>query len=753
MAFSDLRRKYIARPIFKFAQRALPGLSETERQALTAGDVWWDGDLFTGRPDWQKLLDMGPAALTDAEQEFLDGPVDQLCRMLDEWEINQTRGDLPAEVWDFLKQEKFFTMIIPKEYGGLDFSAYANSEVIRRIASRSLVAAVTVMVPNSLGPGELLMMFGTDAQRDHWLPRLADGRELPCFALTSTEAGSDAAAMQDRGIVCRDTYDGQEVLGIRLNWSKRYITLAPVATVLGLAFKLYDPEHLLGEEEARGITLALVPTSLPGVEIGRRHLPAFQMFQNGPTQGREVFIPMDLVIGGEEQVGKGWPMLMSALSTGRGISLPSLSAAATALTARTTGAYARIREQFRIPIGKFEGIQEALAVLAGNAYQVDAARRLTCAGLDQDLELSVISAIMKVHATSRMRESIEHAMDVHAGKAVIDGPLNYLGDLYRSVPVGITVEGANILTRSMIIFGQGAIRCHPWLLKEMLALEKDDPEQAFDEFDESFRGHFKHGLKTCWRAWVGSWSGGRIGPAPEEGAVKKYYRRLGRYAAGFALLADVALILLGGELKRREMISGRLGDILSELYLLSAVLKRWHDEGRQEQDLPLVAFCMQRGFATIEARLQAVLANLPNRPEAILVKLIVLPLGVRQHGPSDDLFRRCAELLLEPSAVRDRLTAGLFLEEGANANIANLEQAFARVTAAAPLRERLRDANCRDRAEGQARGLLTEEEAARLEAAEAAVARVLAVDDFPAEELGEANFTANAEAEQQGEIT
>ena len=484
----------------------------------------------------------------------------------------------------------------------------------------------------------------------------------------------------------------------------------------------------------------------------RRHLPAFQMFQNGPTQGRDVFIPLEMVIGGEAQIGKGWPMLMSALSTGRGISLPSLSAAATAFTARTTGAYARIREQFRIPIGKFEGIQEVLAVLAGNAYLVDAARRLTCAGLDQDLKLSVISAIMKVHATFRMRESIEHAMDVHAGKAVIDGPLNYLGDLYRSVPVGITVEGANILTRSMIIFGQGAIRCHPWLLKEMLALEESDPEQAFDQFDESFRGHFKHGLKTFWRAWLGSWSGGRIGPAPSAGPARKYYRQLGRYAAGFALLADAVLVLLGGGLKRKEMISGRLGDILSELYLLSAVLKRWHDEGRLEEDLPLVEFCMQRGFATIEDRLQAVLANLPNRPMAFLIKAIILPLGVRRHGPADDLSRRCAEILLEPSAVRDRLTSGLFLEEGANANVAELEQAFDLVTAAAPLRERLRDANCRSRDEAQQRGLLTAAEAEQLAAAEAAVAKVVAVDDFPAKELGESNFTATAEAEQQGEV-
>jgi len=746
MSFKTFRRNYLIRPIFKLAKRALPGLSATEREALTAGDVWWDSDLFTGNPDWEKLLATPPAALSEEEQAFLDGPVRELCRMLDEWEINRVRGDLPAEVWEFLKREKFFAMIIPREYGGLEFSAFANSEVIRTIASRSLVTAVTVMVPNSLGPAELLMQYGTDAQRDFWLRRLADGRELPCFALTSLEAGSDAAAMVDRGVVCRDRFDGEEVLGIRLNWSKRYITLGPVATVLGLAFKLYDPDHLLGETEELGITLALVPTTLPGVEIGRRHLPAFQFFQNGPNQGHDVFITLDHVIGGREQVGKGWRMLMSALAVGRGVSLPSLSAAATALCARTTGAYARIRYQFGIPIGQFEGIQERLGPLAADAYLVDAARRLTCAGLDQGRKLSVISAIMKVHATYAMRSAIDHAMDVHGGKTVIDGPLNYLGDAYRAVPVGITVEGANILTRSMIIFGQGAIRCHPWLLKEMLALEEEDPEAALTAFDESFSGHFRHGLKTFFRAWVRSWSGGRVGPAPAQGKATKYYRRLDRYAASFALLADMTLLLLGGGLKRKEMISARLGDILSELYLLSAVLKRWQDEGQPAEDLPLVAFAMESRFALIEERLNGVLANLPNRLLAALVRFIILPLGVRRHGPSDRLIRRCAELLLAPSATRERLTAGLFLEAGANVAVATLEQAFDLVIETAPLQQRLHEARCRDFREGEAKGLLSAAEVARLEECAARVAQVLAVDDFAAEELGERNFSAAAES-------
>ena len=740
MQLTSLRRNLLTRPIFRLARKALPKLSETEREALNAGDIWWDGELFGGNPDWGKLLETPPAELSEEEQAFLAGPVTELCGMLNEWEINHRLGDLPQPVWEFLKQHKFFAMIIPKGYGGLEFSPFANSEVIRRVASRSVVAAVTIMVPNSLGPGELLMQFGTDEQRDYWLPRLADGRELPCFALTSTAAGSDAASMVDRGTICRDEFNGQEVLGIRLTWDKRYITLGPVATVLGLAFKLYDPEHLLGAAEELGITLALVPTDLPGVEIGRRHLPSLQMFQNGPNRGRDVFIPLSLVIGGEDRIGKGWRMLMSALAAGRGISLPSLSAATAALCARTTGAYARIRRQFGIPIGQFEGIQERLAPLAADAYRLDAARRLTCTGLGAGRKLAVISAIMKLHSTYIMRDAVNHALDVHAGKTVIDGPLNYLGEWYRAVPIGITVEGANILTRSMIVFGQGAIRCHPWLLKEMLALEEHDRGLALRDFDACFWRHASHGLKTWLRAWGRSWSGGHLGPTPGDEQLAPYFHRLGRYAAGFALLAETTLLMLGGGLKRREMISARLGDILAELYLLSAVLKRWHDDGRHNDDLPLVEYCLESGVARIENRMQAVLANLPFRPVATLVRRFILPLGVRRHGPSDDLTKRCAELLLTPSATRERLTAGLYLDKGANGSIATLERAFNLVCETAPLHDKLHQARCRGLQQAVAEGLLSETEAARLREVEGAVEQVLAVDDFAADELGEGMF-------------
>ena len=638
-------------------------MSATEREAIEAGDTWWEADLFSGNPDWRKLLDVPAATLTPDERKFIDGPVAQLCAMLDEWDISWNRRDLPPEVWAFLKAQRFFGMIIPRRYGGLGFSPYAHSEVVRRISAYSVTAGVTVMVPNSLGPGELLMQFGTPAQRDYWLPRLADGREIPCFGLTSPEAGSDAASMTDTGVVCRQVVDGRELIGIRLNWHKRYITLGPVATVLGLAFKLSDPDGILGEPRDIGISVALVPVDAPGVEIGRRHLPAMQAFQNGPNRGRDVFVPLDALIGGEERAGHGWQMLMSALAAGRGISLPSLSAAAAALGAHATGMYARVREQFGLPVGRFEGVQEKLANLAGNAYLVEAARRLTCAALNQGVKPAVVSGIMKYHATERMRQSVNDAMDVHAGRGVIDGPRNYLGSLYRAVPIAITVEGANILTRNLIIFGQGAIRAHPYLMPEMLALGNPDEERGMEVFHDVFWRHLRHVGMTSLRAIGRAWTGGMLAPTPTSGPTARHYRRLGRYAAGFALLADASLASLGGALKRRELLSARLGDILSELYLLSAVLKRWEDEGRKHDDLPLVRWCMEQGAARIEGAMDQVLSNLPGRVLAWGLRAAILPLRLAK-GPDDALTRECAELLLKPSPTHDRLAAELQREPG-----------------------------------------------------------------------------------------
>ncbi|MEP0707640.1 MAG: acyl-CoA dehydrogenase [Parvibaculum sp.] len=734
MDWIGARRKYLTRPVFAWANKALPSMSDTEREALEAGDVWLEAELFTGNPDWQQLLDTPRPQLSAEEQAFMDGPVEELCGMIDDWKITWEDGDLPAEAWDFIRQNRFFGMIIPKKYGGLEFSAFAHSEVIRKISSRSATAAVTVMVPNSLGPGELLLQFGTEEQREYWLPKLARGEEIPCFGLTSPEAGSDAASMIDSGVICRDRFNGEEVLGIRLNWRKRYITLAPVATVLGLAFKLRDPDRLLGDTEDYGITVALVPTDLPGVTVGRRHLPSFQMFQNGPVEGEDVFIPLDHVIGGKEQAGQGWKMLMSALAAGRGISLPSLSAAAAAFSARTSGAYARVREQFNLPVGKFEGVQARLGQIAGTAYLLDAARRLTCAGLDGGRKLAVISAIMKAQATNRMRQAVNDAMDIHAGKAVIDGPSNYLGNLYRAVPVGITVEGANILTRNLIIFGQGAIRSHPHLLKEMQALEEEDRETALEKFDGAFWHHVGHGFKTLGRAWARNWTGGLFAPAPKAGKASRRYRQLSRRAASFALTADFALLTLGGALKRKEMLSARLGDILSELYLLSAALKRWEDEGRKSEDLPLLDWCMADGLATIDRSFAEVFANLPNRFFAAIARFVIQPLEAGRRGPKDRLTMQCAELLLAPSETRDRLTSGLYLGRGEDA-VATLEEAFALSVLTERARETMRKAGIDEPETAVANGDITNEEAAQISNYRAVLARVVAVDDFAPAEL------------------
>jgi acyl-CoA dehydrogenase len=734
MTSFSFRRDLLTRPIFSWARKVMPEMSDTEREALEAGDVWWDADLFTGSPDWSKLLAYPQAQLTAEEQAFLHGPVDELCVMLDDWQINWELRDLPPQVWDFIKRNKFLGMIIPKEYGGLGFSPYAHSEVVRKISTRSCAAAVTIMVPNSLGPGELLMRFGTKDQQDRWLPRLADGREIPCFGLTSPEAGSDAAAMTDRGVVCKGMFEGREVLGLRLNWHKRYITLGPVATLLGLAFKAYDPDHLLGNKEELGITVALIPTDLPGVKIGHRHLPSMQVFQNGPNWGHDVFIPLDFIIGGQPCIGEGWKMLMVALAAGRGISLPSLSAAAAAYVARTTGAYARIREQFNVPIGKLEGIEEPLARIAGNAYLLDAARRLTCAALNQGHHPAVISGIMKLHATERMRISVNDAMDIHGGKAVIDGPQNYLGNLYRAVPVGITVEGANILTRNLIIFGQGAIRAHPYLLTEMTALGDEDAKRGLDTFDKAFWGHVGHAIANTFRAWGRSWSGGLFAPAPEAGPAMPFYRQLSRHASAFALCADMALLTLGGALKRKEMLSARFGDILSELYLLSAALKRWEDEGRQDADFAALEWCAASGLKTIEMRFSDILANLPNRFVAFCLKFIIQPFGAHAVGPSDTLVHRVAQLILEPSEARERLTANLSQVDD-DSGPTRLEKAFKLVTANEDIAKKMKTARLRDWREALKHGVISQAEADRLVVAHEAVAKVIDVDDFAPEVL------------------
>ena len=725
-------------------RRRLPPLSDTEREALEAGTVWWDAALFSGRPDWQAFLAEPKPTLQEKEQAFLDGPTEELCRMVDDWRIRHVIFDLPPNIWRFIKEHRFLGMIIPEDYGGLGFSALAHSSVVMKIATRSITVAVTVMVPNSLGPAELLLKYGTEAQRRHYLPRLATGEEIPCFALTGPYAGSDAASLPDKGVVCHETVNGQRTLGMRVNWEKRYITLGPIATVMGLAFHLYDPDHVLGGEENLGITVALVPTDTPGVTIGRRHYPALQAFQNGPNSGTDVFIPMDWVIGGRERVGQGWRMLMESLATGRSISLPSLSTGAVKFCARTTGAYARVRKQFRLPVGKFEGVQEALARIAGHAYLLDAARQITAGAIDKGEKPAVLSAIMKYHATMRMRSAIDDAMDVHGGKAVCDGPKNYLSNIYYALPVSITVEGANILTRSLIIFGQGAIRCHPYLLAEMQAAHDTDRERGLADFDTAVFGHLRHQLATLVRAFFHNVTGGRWARAPEAGPATGYYRQLSRASASFALLAEVTLMVLGGALKRREFLSGRLGDVLSELYLMSCVLKRFEDDGRPSDDLPLVQWCCDGGLLEIERRFEEILSNYPVGLVAWLVRPLLFPFGHRRKPVSDRIRRQCAELLLTPGEARDRLTAGINMSRDPDDSTAQLERALTLVVATDAMEEKIRDAlgsvggnhiTAGTIQTALEKGVISEAEARLLEESAAATHAVIMVDDFAPEEL------------------
>lgn len=676
-----LRRRLISDSLFNWFRKALPSLSTTEQEALDAGTVWWDAEIFSGDPDWSKLLNSPKPVLSEEEQAFLDGPVEELMGMLDDWQIHEHK-DLPPEVWEFLRKNKFFGMIIPKDYGGLEFSALGNSAVVMKIASRNITAAVTVMVPNSLGPGELLMHYGTEEQRQQYLPPLACGKEIPCFALTSPSAGSDAGAIPDKGIVCKGMWDGEEVLGLRISWNKRYITLAPVATVLGLAFRVLDPDQLIGDTEDRGITCALIPVATPGVVIGRRHLPSGAAFMNGPTEGKDVFVPMDFVIGGQQRIGQGWRMLVQSLAAGRAISLPSLGVAGAKSAAHLTGAYARIRKQFKMPIAYFEGVEEALARIAGNAYRMDAGRLLTLVALGLGEKPSVLTAISKYYLTEGNRQTMNDAMDIHAGKAIMQGPNNYLNLFYQAIPISITVEGANILTRTMIIFGQGAIRAHPYLLREMQAAKESDPEKARVDFDNAFFGHMGFTISNGVRSLVLGLTGARFVRAPVDGPTQHFYRQITRLTAAFAFTADLILLVLGGTFKFREKLSGRLADVLGHLYLSSAVLKKFEDDGRPSEDLPLVKWAMRDSLFIIQNRLINILRNFPIRWMGKLIKLIIFPLGHPYREPSDSLGKHVARILITNSPARDRLTDGIHKSCGDDA-AGRVRCAFEAVLAAA----------------------------------------------------------------------
>ncbi|MEO8004052.1 MAG: acyl-CoA dehydrogenase [Betaproteobacteria bacterium] len=693
LTIAPLRRALISDPLFNWFRKALPQVSQTEQEALDAGTVWWDGELFSGRPNWHKLFSTPKPRLTPEELAFVDGPVEELCRLCDDWEITHELNDLPPHVWQFIKDRGFLGMIIPRQYGGLGFSAFAHSQVVQKLATRSATACVSVMVPNSLGPAELLLHYGTDEQKNRYLPRLAKGLEMPCFALTGPEAGSDAGSIPDFGVVCKGLHEGREVLGIRLTWEKRYITLGPVATLLGLAFKLHDPDGLLGTQKDIGITLALIPTSHPGVNIGRRHFPLNASFMNGPNSGRDVFIPMEWVIGGQEHAGQGWRMLMECLAAGRSISLPSSSAGAAKLALRTTSAYARVRNQFKIAIGKFEGIEEALARIAGNTYAIDAARTMTAGAVDLGEKPSVISAIVKYHCTERGRQVVNDAMDVHGGKGICLGPNNYLGRAYQQIPIGITVEGANILTRSMMIFGQGAIRCHPYVLSEIAATRNPDVKLGRVQFDAAFWGHARFVLCNATRSLWQGLTGARMTSAAGAHELRSYTRQLTRLCAGFAFSADIAMLFLGGELKRREKLSARLGDILSQLYIASAVLKRFADDGRPRVDLPLVKWTLDDCLVRIQDAFYGVFENFPGRVTGSLLRFIVFPLGRAFTPPPDRLGHEIAKLLLESTPTRERLTSNVFIQRTEHDAVGRLELAMQAAPAAEAIEARIRNAS------------------------------------------------------------
>ncbi len=741
LVITPMRRTLVSNRVLAIFRKIMPAMSQTEAEAIHAGTVWWDGELFTGRPDWNKMLAYPKPALTPEEHAFVEGETAQLCGMVSEWETTHHNYDMPAHVWQFIKDKGFLGMIIPKAYGGKGFSAYAHSEVIQKLSTRSSAAAVTVMVPNSLGPAELLLHYGTDEQKNHYLPRLAKGLEIPCFGLTNPQAGSDAAAIPDLGVVCKGVWQGMEVLGMRVTWEKRYITLGPVATLLGLAFRLRDPDHFLGTIDDIGITCALVPTNSPGVHIGRRHMTLNAGFMNGPNWGQDVFMPLDWIIGGPKMAGQGWRMLMECLAAGRSISLPSSSVGLSKLAVRGTGAYARVRTQFNTAIGKFEGIEEALARMGGNLYMMDATRRMTVVAVDAGEKPSVLSAIAKYHVTERARSIVNDAMDIQGGKGICLGPNNFIGRVYQQVPIAITVEGANILTRSLIIFGQGAIRCHPYVLREMNAARDTDHARASRHFDRAFWSHVKFVLSNAARTFVMGASGSHWVRTPRNIApeTRRYYQQLTRFSAAFAFVADISMLVLGAGLKRREKLSARLGDVLSLMYLVSCTLKRYEDDGRPAADAPVMHWAIWDAMYKAQTALEGVVSNYPSRFIAGLLRFAIYPIGRPYSVPSDQLGHEVARLLIAPSATRDRLTAGCHVPSGTTDIMGALDIALAGAVEVEAIEVRIKAARREGRigntdnvyATALAAGVISAEDVERVERFNHLRDAVVRVDDFP----------------------
>lgn len=692
LSIDDFRKNKVSKPLFNFYKRALPPISETEREAIDAGTVWWEGEIFTGNPDWEKLLDSGKPHISEEDRAFIDGPVEELCQMVDSWNIHFNEADIPDEVLAHIKKHKFLGMIIPKEYGGLDLSAVSQAAVLTKVFSIGGVVGNFIGVPNSLGPGELLVKYGTEEQKNYYLPRLAAGDEIPCFALTAPLAGSDATSIPDTGVVCKGEWQGKEVIGMRLNFDKRYITLAPVATLVGLAFRLQDPDHLIGDVDDYGITCALIPRDTAGLDIGKRHLPIGDPFLNGPIRGKDIFVPLDTIIGGREMAGKGWRMLVNCLSTGRVISLPSASNSIAKNALASTSAYARIRKQFGLPIGEFEGIQKPLARIAGLSYIINAGLMHTAQAVAVGAKPAVPASILKYHCTEMARQILTDAMDINAGKAVIKGPRNYLAVAYESMPVAITVEGANIMTRNLMIFGQGAIRSHPYVLKEMALVEQEDESRAAAEFDELLFKHIGFTNANAARAFVFGLSSSIFAEAPLGSPLKRYYQHLTRLSSAFAMLADVSMLIMQASLKRREMISARLGDLLSTLYLASMVLKHHEDQGCPKADQPVVEWACEYLFNQYQQALHEVLQNFPNKLVTFKLRMLTFPLGQHFNKPADALERKIANLVLHDSETRQRLTEGIFDSPSAYSAIGALNEAMIMADAVAPLEAKIKRA-------------------------------------------------------------